>query len=237
MEKYKTARKITSPNKLHQHFHKLGSKQVAEFINQHSGLLNQLGEVKTLIGSERNPIIHDGKDELISRVQTYGEHKKPQDYLGDFNQYIKVAVNEAAVVNRLKNLKRSELKEVKLLLDSHGFNEAKLASAWRSQTNQDIAAGIIGHIRQAAIGEALVPFESRVIKAMQVIYALQPWTPIQRKWLDRLAKQWIHEVVIDQQFINDLPAFSGGVKQLNKILDDQLDMVLDQLKGHLWAAS
>jgi len=228
------------PSKLHQHFHKLGPKQVAGFINQHSGLLNQLTEVKELIGSDRHPIIHDGEDKLISREQTYGEYQKPQDYLDDFNQYIKVAVNETAainaVVNRPKDLTRSELKEVKLLLDSEGFNEAKLASAWRNQTNQDIAAGIIGHIRQAAIGEALVPFESRVNKAMQIIYALKPWTPIQRKWLARLAKQLVHEVVIDQQFINDLPAFSGGVKQLNKILDNQLDMVLDQLKGHLWAA-
>jgi len=154
---------------------------------------------------------------------------------------LKAAVNDAAainaVVNRPKDLTRAELKKIKLLLDSEGFNEAKLASAWRNQTNQDIAAGIIAHIRQAAIGEALVPFESRVHKAMQIIYELKPWTPIQRKWLDRLAKQLVHEVVIDQQFINDLPAFGGGVKQLNKILDDQLDMVLEQLKGHLWAAS
>jgi len=28
------------------------------------------------------------------------------------------------------------------------------------------------------------------------------WTPVQRKWLDRLAKQLTLEVVIDQQFVN-----------------------------------
>ena len=94
----------------------------------------------------------------------------------------------------------------------------------------------MGHIRQAAIVEALIPFEMRVHKAMGIIYALKPWTQVQRRWFERLAKQLVHEVVIDKQFINDLPAFSGGVKQLNKVLDDQLDMVLDQLRGHLWAA-
>ena len=230
-----------TPNKLHQHLHELGPKQSAGFIRTQAGLLNQLNSVKVLIGSEHNPIIHDEKDELISRDQTYGEYEKPEDYLEGFNQYIKGAINDLAalyaVVNRPNDLTRAELKEVKMVLDSQGFNEAKLATAWRNQTNQDIAASIVGHIRQAAIGEPLIPFEMRVQRAMQIIYTLKPWTPVQRRWLERLAKQLVHEVVIDKQFINDLPAFNGGVKQLNKVLDDQLDMVLDQLRGHLWAAS
>lgn len=71
---------------------------------------------------------------------------------------------------------------------------------------------------------------------MDSIYNLHNWTPIQRKWLDRLAKQLVHEVVIDEQFINDLPAFPGGVKQLEKVLNNQLDSVLDELKLHLWEA-
>jgi len=141
------------PNKLHQHLHELGPQQSAEFIRtqtfqNHSGLLNQLNSVKTLIGSEHNPIIHIGEDELISREQTYGKYEKPEDYLEGFNQYIKGAVNElaaiGAIVNRPRDLTRSELKEVKLLLDSEGFNEAKLTSAWRNQTNQNIAASIVG---------------------------------------------------------------------------------------------
>ena len=129
------------------------------------------------------------------------------------------------------------MKEVRLLLDEHGFSETNLKSAWRNQTNQQIAAGIIGYIRQAALGEALVPFEQRVQNAMQSIYSLQTWTPVQRKWLDRLAKQLVHEVVLDRQFINDLPAFQGGVKQLDKVLNKQLDSVLGELNEHLWEAS
>lgn len=81
------------------------------------------------------------------------------------------------------------MKEVKLLLDQQGYSEAHLKTAWRNQTNQDIAASIIGYIRQAAIGEALIPFEKRVDHAMQAIYNLHSWTPMQRKWLERLAKQ------------------------------------------------
>ncbi len=51
-----------------------------------------------------------------------------------------------------------------------------------------------------------------------------------------LSKQLIHEVVLDKQFINDLPAFQGGAKQLNKLLGSQLDTVLDELREHLWEA-
>ena len=99
------------------------------------------------------------------------------------------------MVNRPKDLTRAQLKEVKLLLDEAGYSEAHLQSAWRKNTNQDIAASIIGYIRQAALDEALVPFAQRVNNAMQRIYSEHDWNPNQRKWLDRLAKQLVHEAV------------------------------------------
>lgn len=138
-----------------------------------------------------------------------------------------------AVVKSPNDLTREQLKEVRLLLDQNGYNEANLRAAWRNQTNEEIVASIIGYIRQAALGEALVPFEQRVQSAMTKIYSLHSWTPVQRKWLNRLSKQLVHEVVLDKQFINDLPALQGGVKQLNKKLGSQLDSVLDELREHL----
>ncbi|MDB5762294.1 MAG: hsdR [Herminiimonas sp.] len=66
-------------------------------------------------------------------------------------------------------------------------------TAWRNKTNHDIAASIIGHMRQAALGEALLPFEQRVANAMRRIYASHSWTQVQRRRLDRLAKQLTHE--------------------------------------------
>ena len=36
-------------------------------------------------------------------------------------------------------------------LDKAGFTETGLATAWRETTNQDIAARIVGYIRQAAL--------------------------------------------------------------------------------------
>lgn len=130
------------------------------------------------------------------------------------------------------------MKEIKLLLDNAGYTEAKLQSAVRSnQTNQDIAASIIGHIRRAALDEALVPFEQRVNQAIQHIYQNHNWLPAQRKWLERLASQLVREVILDREFVNDRFGEQGGAKQLNKIFKNQLDTVLETLNTTLWASA
>ncbi|MCP5017558.1 MAG: type I restriction-modification system endonuclease [Ketobacter sp.] len=226
------------PKSLHKHLHDLGPKKASQFITRHSGLLNQLAEVKQLLGSERLPLISNHADEIRERSQSYGEHQKPEDYLDSFNQFIKERLNQSAalavVVNKPRDLTREQLKDIKLLLDNAGYSEAKLQTAWRNQTNQDIAASIIGHIRRAALGEPLVPFEQRVAQAMQRIYQSHNWLPAQRKWLERLAKQLVHEVIIDREFVNNRFADHGGAKQLNKVLKNQLDDVLHELAEAIW---
>ena len=173
-----------------------------------------------MVGSDAMPIIYGGSDEFINRQQNYGVHEKPVDYLESFNHFIKKNINQSAalsvVVNRPKDLTREQLKEVKLLLDEAGYSETHLQSAWRKNTNQDIAASIIGYIRQAALDEALIPFEQRVNKAMQRIYSEHEWNPNQRKWLERLAKQLVHEAVIDKAFVNQRFADQGGAKRFNQ---------------------
>ena len=73
--------------------------------------------------------------------------------------------------------------------------------------------------------------------AMQKIYAMQPWTPVQRRWLERLAKQLVHEVIIDPQQVNDAFRNDGGLKGLNRNLGGNLDLVLDALNDNLWQAA
>lgn len=227
-----------APDQLHQHLHQHGVKAASQFLKQHVNLVMQLAELKDLIGSEYMPVIYDGKDELLSREQSFGEHQRPDDYLESFDEFIKNNLNQSValtvVAKRPKELTRDTLREVKLLLDNHGFSEAKLQSAWRNKTSQDIAASIVGHIRRAAIGEALIPFEQRVNQAMQHIYQSQQWTPIQRQWLERLAKQLKYEAVVDRQFVNERFMDKGGAKQFDKILQNQLDPVLEQVNEWLW---
>lgn len=226
------------PAKLHQHLHHLGPQQASEFVQTHSNLLGQLAEVADLAGTDQRPLIYEGADEFRERTQTYGVSERPGDYLDSFNDFIRNQINQSAalsvVVNRPKDLTRDQLREIRLLLDQNGYTEAKLRSAWRNKTNQEIAASIIGYIRQAALGEPLVPFEQRVAHAIANIKAKHDWSPIQLKWLDRLAKQLTHEVVVDDDFINRAFARDGGAKRLDKLLGEQLDTVLDELTDSLW---
>ena len=226
------------PKTLHKYLHDLGPKQAAAFLQQHGGLVDQLAEVKVLLGSERMPLISEHEDELKDRTQSYGKYQRPEDYLDSFTTFVQHQLNESAalavVVNKPRDLTREQLKEVRLLLDSNGYTEARLQSAVRNQTNKDIAASIIGHIRRAALGEALKPFEQRVAEALDRIYALHSWTPKQLKWLERLGTQLVHEVIIDRDFVNQRFGEQGGVKALDKVLENQLDTVLDELAEAIW---
>ena len=226
------------PEKLHQHLHSLGPQPAAEFLGQHAGLLNQLAEVRVLMGSAYGPILSGHADELVAREQSWGAYAKPEDYLDSFTRFVREQVNQsvalAVVVNRPKDLTREQLREVRLLLDANGYSEAQLKSAWRDRSQVEIAASIVGYIRQAALGEALLPFDQRVAQAMQRVYGLRTWTPVQRKWLERLAKQLTHEVVIDAAFVNRAFAEQGGQRGLDRQLGGGLTQVMDALAEHLW---
>lgn len=230
-----------APGKLHQELQQLGPRGAADFVQQHAQLLRQIAEVRQLIGSEYMPVISEHEDTFQAREQNYGEYHKPEDYLQSFNDFIRQQLNQSAalsvIVKRPRDLTREQLKEVRLLLDKHHFNEAFLQAACRKKTNLDIAASILGHIRQAALGEALLPFEQRVANAMLRIYGLADWTQVQRRWLERLAAQLVHEVVIDREFVNQRFSTDGGVRQLDARLGGQLERVLDQFAEALWPQS
>jgi len=208
------------------------------FLQRHSNLPQQLQDVGRLLGTERYPIISEHRDELLSREQNYGVNEAPQDYLDSFNAFIRDQINQSAalsvIVNRPRDLTRAQLKEVRLLLDQHGYSEAHLRGAWRASTQQEVAASIIGHIRRAALGEALTPFDQRVERAMQGIYAQQAWTPVQRKWLARLAQQLVHEVVMGREDVQRVFIGDGGAPKLDRLLDGRLDQVLDTLGETVW---
>lgn len=227
-----------APAELHKHLHEIGPQQAAQFVATHSRLLEQLEGVRALLASENYPVISTHTDELMVREQSYGANQKPQDYLESFNDFVRNQLNQSValgvVVNRPKDLTREHLREVRLLLDNAGYSEANLVSAWRNATNQEIAASIIGYIRQAALGEALLPFDQRVAQAMQQIYAQRAWTQSQRRLLERLAKQLVHEVVLDSSQLNAAFRETGGLKLLDKNLDGNLNSVIQALNDNLW---
>jgi type I restriction enzyme R subunit len=148
-----------------------------------------------------------------------------------------------AVLTRPRDLTRQQLKELVLALDQAGFTEARLATAWRELTNQDIAARIVGYIRQAAIGDALLPYGERVDRALHRLLAHppggKPWSTPQRDWLKRIAAQTKANLLVDRAAIDDPDLIfrreGGGYTRLDKVFDGQLQPVLDAFNDALWS--
>jgi type I restriction enzyme, R subunit len=158
---------------------------IAAWFTQHAGL----GEIldRKTDGAAPRVFISEHEDKLHSVERGYSKAKKPDDYLKEFTAFINSHCNDIpallTVLTRPRELTRKQLRELALELDKAGYSEANLATAWREKTNQDIAARIVGYIRQAAIGDPLLLYEQRVDNALQKILASRAWTTPQRQWL------------------------------------------------------
>jgi type I restriction enzyme R subunit len=184
---------------------------------------------------------HD--DEIVAVEQGYGHNRlPPDDYLEEFAQFLKESGNKIpallAVTQRPRELTRQQLRELKLALDKEGYGENDLRSAWTASTNVDIAASIIGFIRQRALGDPLRPYEDRVTDALQRILKSRDWTLVQRQWLTRIGKQMKKETIVDVEAL-DRGAFGsqGGFRRLNKIFDGHINDVLGKLHEEVWRKS
>jgi type I restriction enzyme R subunit len=185
---------------------------------------------------------HD--DALRSIERGYGEATRPEDYLDGFSAFVRDSGNDlpalTTVLQRPWELTRKDLRELRLVLDQRGYNEATLATAWRETTNQAMAASIMGYIRQAALGDPLVPYDQRVDKALQRILASRSWTTPQRQWLQRIANQTKAITIVDREALDDDLLFfkreGGGWPRLNRMFGGELDGVLREFKREVWAA-
>jgi type I restriction enzyme R subunit len=186
---------------------------------------------------------HD--DRLLGTERGYGRAKRPEDYLQEFSDFIRSRSNAIPalimVLTRPRELTRKQLRELALELDKAGFSEASLATAWREMTNQDIAARIVGYIRQAAIGDPLVPYDQRVDSALQKLLASRQWSTPQRQWLQRIAAQTKANMLVDREALDDPDLVfrreGGGFARLDRIFGGELQQVLDTFNASLWAAA
>lgn len=221
---------------------KLPVADVATWFTAHLGLAKLLDRKGD---NPRPPILishHD--DELIEVARGYGKAQRPEDYLQQFHEFITSQGNAipalVTVLTRPRDLTRKQLRELKVALDEAGYTETNLDIAWRETTNHDIAATIVGYIRQAAIGDALKPFSERVDNALHALLMAHPWTGPQRDWLKKIAAQTKANVVVDRAAIDDPDQLfrrqGGGFTRLDKLFNGQLQNVLDDFNDALWAA-
>lgn len=210
---------------------------VRSYFAERPTLAAFLDTVKPLGG--RTVLVSEHEDELVDVQRGYGNAEKPEDYLEGFRAFIESSGSQIpalmVVTQRPRDLTRKQLKELKIALDQHGYTETRLRTAWAEKTNQDIAASIIGFVRQQALGSPLVSYEERVKKAMQRIYQMQRWTGVQRQWLKRIEQQLNKEFIVDRDSL-DRGAFKakGGFRIINKVFDGRLEELLGTLQEAVW---
>ena len=90
-------------------------------------------------------------------------------------------------------------------------------------------------LRQAALGDALIPYEDRVRDAMRAILARRAWTDPQKRWLKRIGEQIEKEIVVDRTAIDKEPFIAdGGFNRLNKVFGGELESILAGINEELW---
>lgn len=223
-----------------QHLRSLPLAEIGVWFAAHPDLgeiLDRKGEGPT------DPVYLSSHPDRLRRAEHgYGQALRPEDYLRAFTDYLAGHRNEIpallTVLTRPRDLTRQQLRELALALDKAGFNEAQLTAAWRDLTNQEIAARIVGHIRQAAIGDPLVPYDQRVDGALARILASRPWTNPQRQWLQRIAAQTKAILIVDRTALDDPDLIfkreGGGFTRLNRVFAGELTGVLDAFNAALW---
>lgn len=223
-----------------EHLRQLPPDEIAGWFLEHAAL----GEVLDRGGQGRAQplLISEHPDALYSVERGYGKAGQPADYLQEFADFIRSQQDTIpallTVLTRPKELTRKQLRELAWALDQAGFSEANLTTAWRELTNQEIAARIVGYIRQAAMGDPLLPYEQRVDQALQRMLASRAWTTPQRQWLQRIAAQTKANGVVDREALDDPDLIfrreGGGFARLDRLFDGQLQGVLETFNEAIW---
>ena len=211
---------------------------LATWMQQHQGIGDILD---AKVNSTRPQIVISGHaDKVVSVTEGYGEgNARPEDYLEAFRQFINSQGNKLPalelVITRPWSLTRADLKKLVVELERNRFREVELDAAWKAAKNEEMVARIMGHIRQAALGEALIPWAQRVDKALAQLLAQQDWNVGQRKWIQAIAGQTKAEIVVDLESLN-APIFKtqGGLKKANILFDNDPQGILQRFNEMLW---
>lgn len=218
----------------------LGAQAVVDLLIEKPALRAVLETLLTVrVTPPKGVYVSEAGDEL-RRTETVLAGKLPADYLEAFGKFIHENLNTipalSVIARRPKALTRAQLKEIKLALSAAEFRERDLKVAWREVKNEDIAAGIVGFIRQQAVGSPLVSYSVRVDRGLEKMLSSRAWTPPQRRWLELLAKQVKAETVVDRAALDAAPfKDSGGFRTLERVFEGKTDEVLADLHEAIWA--
>ncbi|OSY88528.1 hypothetical protein WH52_07200 [Tenacibaculum holothuriorum] len=181
---------------------------------------------------------HEDKVEEVTRA--YDKSLKPIDYIESFTEFVTNNRNKITALNivctKPSSLTRKDLKELRLILDTEGFNKNKLNTAYKEVTNTEIIADIIAHIRTSALGENLISHKERISNAVTKLKTTHNWNQIQLKWLAKIEAQLQKETIITLEDLNKPPfSVDGGLKRLDKVFKNETAEIIKELNEYLYA--
>jgi type I restriction enzyme R subunit len=212
--------------------------ELQEWLKEHPKAVDLL-QRRPVSGGNDGIVISHHEDELLRIEEIFGEGTKPEDYIEGFERFIKENMNKVpamiAVTQRPRDLTRKELSELAAALDEENYSESMLRAAYGKARNADIAAHIIGFVRQAALGDPLVPYEKRVEDAITRIEGSRDWTRKQKDWLRRIGRALKDKPVADPSLL-DQGSFAdkGGYDKIAEEFDGDLESVLQDLNAAIW---
>ncbi|WP_339120571.1 type I restriction-modification system endonuclease [Fusobacterium nucleatum] len=146
-------------------------------------------EFLTFLDSIQSPkkerVISEHRDEIRSVKQIYGKNEKPEDYLENFEKYIRENQDKLDALKLLKEnpklFKRKDLKELKYILDGEGYKETELNSAYGKVQNVNITADILSYVKRVLKGSTILDKEEKIQDVEKRIKRLKNWNPVQLK--------------------------------------------------------
>ena len=179
-------------------------------------------------------------DKHVATTIGYGAAGRPEDYLEAFGAFLRANENGLAalslVLRRPRDLTQADLRALALALQEAGFSETALRSAWREARQEDVAAKLIGFVRQAALGDALEPWAVRVQRAVEAIIKRGGLTPDQQRWLRRIGTQVAEIGVADPAALDQgqFRAAAGGFTRLDRVFGGRLAGLLGDINEAAW---
>lgn len=189
-------------------------------------------EFLTFLDSIQSPkkerVISEHRDEIRSVKQIYGKNEKPEDYLENFEKYIRENQDKLDALKLLKEnpklFKRKDLKELKYILDGEGYKETELNSAYGKIENVNITADILSYIKRVLKGSTILDKEEKIQDVEKRIKRLKNWNPVQLKIIEKIISQLReNSYLTEEDFkIGIFKDNFGGYNKINQKLEDKL---------------
>lgn len=189
-------------------------------------------EFLTFLDSIQSPkkerVISEHRDEIRSVKQIYGKNEKPEDYLENFEKYIRENQDKLDALKLLKEnpklFKRKDLKELKYILDEEGYKETELNSAYGKVQNVNITADILSYIKRVLKGSTILDKEEKIQDVEKRIKRLKNWNPVQLKIIEKIISQLReNSYLTEEDFkIGIFKDNFGGYNKINQKLEDKL---------------